>query len=74
MGEATDSLISFLVEHQTFITPTLGPFEYRIEAERQDTVSLLGFQNMMKFIGKCQEAGVRVVVGSHGPGIRYAKK
>ena len=72
-SNSTNNLIDFLVEHQTFLTPTLGPFEYRIEANRQDSTSLLGFQNMMKFIGLCHLKGVRIVVGSHGPGIRYAK-
>ena len=72
-GKAADSLISFLKIHQTFLTPTLGAFEYRISEVNQDSVALLGFQNMMKFIGRCQEANIRIVVGSHGPWSKFVE-
>ncbi len=73
-GKAADSLINFLVTHQTFLTPTLGAHEYRIEGERKDSINLMGFQHMMNFIGRCQKANVRIVVGSHGPWVTYAEK
>lgn len=73
-GNKVDSLIRFLVKHQTFFTPTLGAFEYKIVGERKDSIALLAFQNMMDFIGKCQKANVRIVVGSHGPWIPFAEK
>ena len=73
-GSAADSLIHFLEKHQTFITPTLGAFEYRLGEDEKDSIAFLGFQNMMKFMGRCQEKNVRIVVGSHGPWNRYIEK
>ena len=70
-GKAADSLISFLVEQQTFVTPTLGAFEYRLNEKEQDTIKYLGFRNMMNFVRRCQESDVRIVVGSHGPWNKY---
>lgn len=66
-SKSADSLLKFLVDQQTFVTPTLGAFEYRLSETEQDSIKYLGFNNMMEFIGRCQESGVRVVVGSHGP-------
>ncbi len=73
-SQAADSMISFLVKHQTFFTPTLGAYEYRIEGEKNDSIRLIGFQRMMDFIGRCQKANVRIVVGSHGPWVEYAER
>ncbi len=73
-GKAADSLINFLVAHQTFFTPTLGAYEYRMEGKQQDSTRALGFQHMMDFIGRCQKANVRIVVGSHGPWVEYAER
>ncbi len=70
-SKAADSLLNFLVAHQTFVTPTLGAFEYRLSETEQDSIKYLGFQNMMNFIGRCQESDVRIVVGSHGPYNKY---
>jgi len=73
-GKKADSLIKFLIKHKTFFTPTLGPYEYRIEGNKRDSVAFLAFRNMAAFIGRCQKANVRIVVGSHGPWVPYAKK
>ena len=73
-SKAADSLINFLVAHQTFLTPTLGPFLRRYEDEKQDSTATEGFQNMMAFIGRCQKANVRIVVGSHGPWSHYIEQ
>lgn len=70
-SKAADSLIRFLEKHQTFLTPTLGAFEYRLGENKKDSVAFLGFQNMMRFIGRCHENNVRIVVGSHGPWNNY---
>ena len=70
-SKAADSLLNFLVAHQTFVTPTLGAFEYRLGETEQDSIKHLGFQNMMNFVGRCQESDVRLVVGSHGPWNKY---
>ena len=42
-GKDADSLINFLEEHQTFLTPTLGAFEYRLGENEKDSVAFLGF-------------------------------
>lgn len=60
-----DSLINFLKEQQTFVSPTLGIFEYRLGDGHNDTVQSNGFKKMMAFVGKAKKAGCRVVVGSH---------
>ncbi len=60
-----DSLIQLIVEHQTFVSPTLAIFEYRLEGENTDSVKANGFKKMMAFVGKAKQAGARVVVGSH---------
>jgi imidazolonepropionase-like amidohydrolase len=72
-SKAADSLLKFLVSHQTFVTPTLGAFEYRLGDTEKDSTKHLGFQNMIDFVGRCQESGVRIVVGSHGPWNKYVE-
>lgn len=58
-----DTLIQFLVDRKTFVSPTLAIFERRLD--RGDSVDVAGFANMMKFVGLAKERGARVVVGSH---------
>ena len=60
---AADSLIRFLAEKKTFVSPTLAIFERR--QDRGDSVALRGFINMMKFVQQAKAGGVRIVVGSH---------
>lgn len=72
-GKKADSLIKFFEEHQTFLTPTLGPYEYIIEGDKTDSTALIAFQHMSEFIGRCAKANVRIAVGSHGPWVPYAK-
>lgn len=67
-----DSLISFLVEKGTFVTPTLGAFEYQSDGSQTDIVKLVAFNNMKSFTGKLKNGGVRVVIGSHSS-IPYAE-
>lgn len=60
---AADSLIRFLAEKKTFVSPTLAVFERR--SDRGDSTEVKGFTNMMKFITAAYKGGVRFVVGSH---------
>lgn len=60
---AVDSLLNFLAERRTFVSPTLAVFER--QPDKGDSVEVNGFLNMMKFIGKANSRGVRLVVGSH---------
>lgn len=60
-----DSLVQLIVQHQTYVSPTLAIFEYRLEGENTDSVKAQGFQKMMAFVGKAKKAGAPVVVGSH---------
>lgn len=58
-----DSLIAFVAEKHIYVTPTLAVFERR--ADRGDSIALKGFRNMMAFVGRANDAGVRLVIGSH---------
>ena len=60
-----DSLVQLIAQHQTYVSPTLAVFEYRLEGENTDSVKANGFQNMMAFVGKAKKEGATVVVGSH---------
>ncbi len=71
-SEKVDSLIGFLVEKGTFISPTLGAFEYQADGAQTDSVKLAAFTNMKSFTGKLKKGGVRVVVGSHSS-VPYAE-
>lgn len=59
----TDSLIQTILQHQTFICPTLGAFEKR--PDRGDSLEVSGFQKMMAFTRQLYERNARLVVGSH---------
>lgn len=71
-GARADSLCAFLVRKGTFVSPTLGPFEYQPGKDSTDTIKLAGFNNMKAMTAKMKKAGVRVVVGSHSS-IPYAE-
>ena len=58
-----DSIIPFLVENETFISPTLAVFER--QSDKGDSVEVNGFANMLKFVGKAKKGGAKIVVGSH---------
>jgi imidazolonepropionase-like amidohydrolase len=60
---AVDTLIGFLADKKTYVCPTLAVFER--QSDRSDSVTVNGFQNMLKFTGLASKAGVRIVVGSH---------
>lgn len=60
---AVDSLISFLADKKTFVTPTLAIFEK--QKVDSDSVEVRGFTNMLNFVGRAHKGGVRIVVGSH---------
>lgn len=64
-----DSLVRFVADKKTFITPTLAVFER--QASDSDTVEVNGFSNMVKFTGLAHKAGAKIVVGSH-TWVRYA--
>lgn len=58
-----DSLLTFLVEKKTFVSPTLAIFEQR--SDRSDSIGVRGFENMIRFVGLANARGVKIVVGSH---------
>jgi hypothetical protein len=62
-----DSLIQFLSDKKTFVTPTLATFEK--QAGKDDSIEVNGFRNMVKFTGQAKKGGVRIVVGSHSWGL-----
>ena len=69
----TDSLGIFLKNKGTFVSPTLGAFEYQSTAGQPlDTARLEGFGKMKKITGRLHRAGAKIVVGSHSM-IPYAE-
>ena len=58
-----DSIIPFLVERKTFISPTLAVFERQFD--KADSIEVNAFANMLKFVGKAKKGGAKIVVGSH---------
>lgn len=64
-SKKVDVLTSFLTDHETFVCPTLGAFEYRFGQGKQDSVKVAAFEKMMTFVGKANKSGVKIVVGSH---------
>ena len=58
-----DSLIEFLAEKKTFVTPTLAIFEK--QSHDSDSIEVRGFASMMKFVELAHKGGVKIVVGSH---------
>ncbi|WP_229240526.1 amidohydrolase family protein [Dyadobacter sp. SG02] len=69
----TDSLGAFLKNKGTFISPTLGAFEYQATVGQPlDTARLEGFNKMKRITGKLHSAGAKIVVGSHSM-IPYAE-
>jgi imidazolonepropionase-like amidohydrolase len=65
-----DSLIQFLVNKKTFVSPTLAAFE--MQPDKGDSIEVNGFKNMVKFVGMARKGGVRIVVGSHS-WVQYAE-
>lgn len=63
--QRVDSMIAFLKQRGTVVSPTLGAFEYRFGENKQDTLKVQAFANMLAFTGMVHKAGVPVVVGSH---------
>jgi imidazolonepropionase-like amidohydrolase len=59
-----DSLIRFLARKGTFVSPTLAIYERQFD-NNNDSVSVIGFRNMLAFTGRLHKASVRLVVGSH---------
>lgn len=60
---AVDTLIGFLADKKTYVCPTLAVFER--QSDRGDSITVNGFQNMLRFTGLASKGGVRIVVGSH---------
>jgi len=67
-----DSLTRFLVRKGTFVSPTLGAFEYQAGNGATDSVKLKGFNNMKMLTAKFKKAGVHLSMGSHSM-IPYAE-
>lgn len=72
-GDKVDSLLLFLKQHKTVVSPTLGAFEYRFGEDKTDSIKVRAFENMMIFIGKAHKAGIPTVVGSHSS-VPYAER
>ena len=67
-----DSVCRYVAAKKTFISPTLGAFEYQSADTKTDTTKLVAFHNMEAFTAKLKRAGARIVLGSHS-NIPYAE-
>ena len=72
-GPKVDSLARFLVKKGTFVSPTLGAFEYQAGTGAVDKTRLQAFNNMKSLTAKLKKSGVKLVLGSHSM-IPYAEK
>jgi imidazolonepropionase-like amidohydrolase len=75
-GTDADNLAKFVARKGTFVSPTLGAFEYQTPRQESgvaagqnqlvpDRVKLSAFNNMKVLTAKFKKSGVRIVVGSH---------
>ena len=64
-SQRVDSLLNFLKQKGTVVSPTLGAFEYQFAEGKTDSVKVAAFRKMVDFTGKVHQAGITVVVGSH---------
>ena len=58
-------LLETIVRRKVFVSPTLAIFERRTGVEDTPDVEVRGFDNMLRFVGICHQAGAKIVVGSH---------
>ena len=72
-GPKVDSLARFLVKKGTFVSPTLGAFEYQVGRGAVDKTKLQAFNTMKSLTAKLKKSGVKLVLGSHSM-IPYAEK
>ena len=64
-GPRAQAVIKLMVEHGTYLSPTLAIFERRAGDKDTTDVHLNGYKKMLDFTARARRAGVRVVVGSH---------
>ena len=53
------------MQNDVFVSPTLAVFERQAGKKEATEVEVRGFENMVRFVGLCHQAGAKVVVGSH---------
>lgn len=60
-----ESVIQRVVQNRVFVSPTLAVHERRATMPKTKEFEVLGFANMLDFVGRCHKAGAVVVAGSH---------
>jgi len=60
-----DALLGLMRARGIFFTPTLAIFERQQGDAGSSDVEVRAFANMVAFVGRARDAGVRLVVGSH---------
>jgi imidazolonepropionase-like amidohydrolase len=58
-------LLDLIVQRQVFLSPTLAVFERRRGDRGVSETEARGFENMLKFVRLCRQAGATIVIGSH---------
>jgi imidazolonepropionase-like amidohydrolase len=67
------SLVKLIVDHGTFVSPTLAVFERQTGDKDTTDVQVHGFKQMEAFVRMVNAAGAKVVVGSHSD-VPHAKR
>jgi hypothetical protein len=60
-----EPVIEKVVRSSVFVSPTLAVHERRSDMPDVKEFEVLGFANMLDFVGRCHQAGAVVVAGSH---------
>lgn len=66
-------LLELMAKRGTFLSPTLAVFERRSGDRNTTEMHVRGFEKMLRFVGLANQAGVRVVAGSHA-GVPHAER
>ena len=67
------SIVKLIVDHGTFVSPTLAVFERQKGDKDTTDMHVHGFKQMENFVRLVHSAGARVVVGSHSD-VPHAKR
>lgn len=60
-----EPVLETIVENEVFVSPTLAIFEQREGEKDASPIEVRGFDNMLRFVRLCHQAGANIVVGSH---------
>lgn len=66
-------VVALAASNDVVLCPTLALFERRSGDDGVEDYHVQGYQNMVRFVRMAHEAGIKIAVGSHVYGVRYAE-